>query len=384
MRFVYNQLVAKLKTEKYSRKSFQKFCSNLRKNTPWMKEVSSRACYEAADNFHQAMENFFKSCKGQRKGRKFNRPSFKKKGVRESFQLSSPDHFSLDGRILVLPKIEGKIWMRERIRFTGAVKAVTVKFHGGKWFAIFRMELPQGTPLSQEAARKPSVGIDFGLKSFAVLSTGETIENPRHLCRKMSLLRCRQRQMDRKVNGSHRREIAKLRISRLHRKIADQRDAFQYQFVNSVVARFGRVVIEDLNIAEMVKNPCLAIAVSDASWASARSKLIYKCADKGVELLVANRYFPSSKSCSSCGSIKTAMKLEERVFRCETCGSTMDRDLNAAINLLNYQPTPPIIGSRKTRMEDLSKSLDINEVGSLDCANTQPLTRGLPADMPVV
>lgn len=377
MRFVYNQLVAKSKMEKYSRKGFQKFCSNLRKNTPWMQEVSSRACYEAADNFHRAMENFFKSCKGQRKGRKYNKPVFKKKGSRDCFQFSSPEHFSVDGRILVLPKIEGKIWMRERIRFTGTVKAVTVKFHGGKWFAIFRVELPQGTPLSQEAARKPSVGIDFGLKSFAVLSTGETIENPHHLRCKMYLLRKRQRQVSRKINGSHRREIAKAKVSRLHRKVTDQRDAFQHLFVNSIVSRFSRVVIEDLNVAGMVKNHHLASAVSDVGWASVRVKLAYKCQDKGVELVVADRYFPSSKTCSMCGSVKAELPLNERTFHCETCGSTMDRDLNAAINLLGYQPTPPIIGSRKTRMGDLRKSLDSNRAGSFDCANTNPKLRAI-------
>ena len=372
MRYVYNQLVSKSQNEKYGRKTFQKFCVNLRQSTPWMKDVASRACYEAADNFHRAMTNFFDSCMVKRKGRRYSKPSFKKKGVRDKFQFSSPSHFKVEGRKLKIQGLKEKIWMRERIRFDGTVKAVSVSYQDGKWFATFRIETTSDTQPSQEAARKPSVGIDLGISQFAVLSTGETIANPRHLRRKLRLLRRRQKQVSSKVKGSRRRERAKAKVSRLHRKISDKRYNFQHLIVNSLMSQFGRIVIEDLNVSGMVKNKKLSRSISDVAWGSFRQKLEYKSKRNNVELVVADRFYPSTKTCCRCGNVKSSISLNERTFTCEKCGSTMNRDLNAAINLERY-PSPPIIGRRKTDVRDLCQTSEQSEAGSFDCVNTENL-----------
>lgn len=370
MRFVYNQLVAKAKSEKYNRKAFQKFCSTLRKETPWMNEVACRATYEAADNFHKSISNFFKSCQGKNSGRKFKFPAFKKKSGKQSFQFSHTEQFSVKGLKLRIQGLKKQhIWMRECIRFHGTVKAVTIKFHGGKWFAIFAVELPEIVQPPQGATRESRVGVDFGLKSFAVLSNGETVANPRPLRRKLGLLRRRQKQLSRKLAGSGRRAVAKARVARIHRKVVDQRSAFQHSFVNSLVTRFDEIVIEDLNVEGMRKNRKLAMAINDVGWSAVRGILNYKCETSGVKLVVADRFFPSSKTCSYCGSVKQKLELKERTYNCEVCGFSSDRDFNAAINLVNHQPSPPIMGRRKTDVEGLSKSSEQSGAGLFDCVN---------------
>lgn len=375
MRFVYNALVAKWKAgEKYNRKVYQKHCVELRQSTPWMREVNSRATYEAADNFHKAAERFFKTCK-QKEGKRCKPPTFKKKHHARSLQFSHPTQFSANARSLRITGLVEEIRMRENIRFTGTVKAVTIKQHAGKWFATFRVELPETQPL-QGAARKPSVGVDLGIRHLAVLSTGERIENPQPLRRKIVLLRRRQRQVSRKfVPGqkqSHRYQIARQRVARLHKKVCDQRSAAQHQFTSGLVKRFDRIVIEDLNVAGMTRNRRLAHSISDVGFGAIRQQLDYKCEAAGVELVIADRFFASSKTCSCCGHKLEKLSLADRTFVCHKCSMQLDRDLNAAINLDRYQPefsTPPVRGSRKTRALGLCKTSSQGEAGLFEGAN---------------
>lgn len=377
MRFVYNFLVAKWKAgEKYNRKQYQKACSLLRQSTPWMQMVTCRATYEAADNFDQAVQNFFRSrSRDASVHRRWNVPCFKRKGRSDSFHLCHSEQFSVQGRNLRIPCLPKNIRMRENIRLAGTVKAVTIKLQAGKWFAIFLVETE--APSAQSATREPSVGVDFGLKSLAVLSTGETVENPQPLRRKIRLLRRRQRQVSKKfIRGnkrqSHRCQIAQRRVARLHKKVSDQRGAALHRFTSSLVKRFDRIVIEDLNVNGMAKNRRLSRAIADASWATLRCQLEYKSRSAGVELVVADRFFASSKTCSGCGHKVERLSLAQRTFICPVCAMSMNRDLNAAINLNRHQPsitTPPIRGSRKTRTIELRKSTPSGVVGSLDGAN---------------
>ena len=378
MRFVYNALVAKWKAgEKYSRKEFQKFCVNLRQRTPWMQLVGSRATYEAADSFHAAATNFFKACK---KGGKLQKkpPTFKKKGTRDSFRLSHSTQFSVQDRSLRVQGLPEEIRMREFIRFTGTIKSVSIKQHAGKWFASFCVQLAEEQPAKSLPAREPSVGVDFGLKVLAALSTGELIENPKPLRRSLKLLKRRQRQVSRKhVRGakqSHRRQIVNQRVSRIHKKVADQRSAAQHALTSSLVKRFDRIVIEDLAVSNMAKNRKLSRAVMDAGWASLRWQLTYKCEAAGVQLVVADRFFASSQTCSGCGhGLAVNLTLKQRAFNCPSCELSLDRDVNAARNLAAHQPktilTPPNRGSRKTCALDLRKTFPQGEAGLLEGAN---------------
>lgn len=359
-RFVYNQLVAKFKAgEKYNRKLWQKFCVNLRQSTIWMRLVSSRAVYEAADIFHEAIGHFFRTCKNK-DGKKWNPPRFKKKGKQESCRFSHPTQFAVNGRSLRIQGLKEQIQMRERIRFSGTLKSVSIKFHCGKWYASFLVETKDDPKLN--LTQKPSVGIDFGLKSLAVLSTGEVIENPRPLAMSLKLLKRRQRQASRKlVNGRKRRsnryKLAIARVSRIHKKVADQRSNAQHQFTSNVVGRFSKITIEDLNVSGMMKNRKLSQAIADAGWGTLRRNLEYKCERAGVELVVADRFFASSKTCSGCSHKVDSLILKQRTFHCPACGLSLDRDLNAAINLDRYEPTTrPNRASRKTHDVGMCKT----------------------------
>jgi len=381
MRFVYNALVSKWKAgEKYSRKEFQKFCINLRQSTPWMRTIGSRATYEAADGFHVAAMNFFKACK---KGGKLQKkpPTFKKKGVRDSFRLSHSTQFSVQDRSLRVQGLPEQIRMREFIRFTGTVKSVSIKQHAGKWFASFCVQLAEEQPVENITAQKPragSVGVDFGLSVLAALSTGELIENPKPLRRSLKLLKRRQRQASRKyVRGarqSQRHGVAVTRVARIYAKVKNQRSAAQHALTSSLVKRFDRIVIEDLAVSNMAKNRKLSRAVMDAGWASLRWQLTYKCEAAGVQLVVADRFFASSQTCSCCGyRLAVNLTFKQRTFNCPSCESSLDRDINAARNLAAYQPktilTPPNRGSRKTCALDLRKTFPQGEAGLLEGAN---------------
>src|SRR3990167_5325731 len=372
-RFVFNQLVAKWKSgEKYNRKAFQKFCSTLRQATPWMQQVSSRAVYEAADDFHAAASNFFRTCKNKT-GMKWKPPKFKKRGRNDSCRFSHATQFAVNERSLRVAGLKEQILMRERIRFNGKVKSVTIKPHCGKWYASFLVETEE-KPRS-DSTQKPSVGIDFGISKLAVLSTGEVIENPKPLKCSLRKLKRIQRQVSRRyVAGakrqSHRHDKAARSVARIHKKVSDRRGAAQHEFTSDVVKRFSRITIEDLNVSGLLKNRKLSRAISDASWTSLRSQLEYKSEIAGVVLVVADRFFASSKTCSDCGHKVEKLRLSQRTFSCPCCGLSLDRDLNAAINLDRYKATtPPITGSRKTDGLDLCKTTDSHVAGSLEAVN---------------
>lgn len=383
MRFTYNSLVARLKSgEKYDRKAFQKHCSTLRKATPWMQKVSSRATYEAADNFNAAMKNFFTSCKGTRKGQKMSPPSFKKRGKSPSVvRFSHSSQFSIDGRNLKIQGLQEEIRMRENIRFKGQVKSLSIKLKAGKWFASFLVELAETLPAENTKVQEPrteSVGVDFGLTVLATLSTGEEIANPKPLRKKLRLLRRRQRQVSRKfVKGrkeqSHRYKIASLMVGRLHKKVADQRSASQHAFTSSLVKRFDRIVIEDLAVKNMMRNRKLSRAISDAGWATLRWQITYKAKASGCKLVIADRFFASSKTCFHCKTKLETLPLKTRVFVCPSCSYTANRDLNASRNLNTYEEdlSPPIMGRQKTCALDLGKSSSKDGAGLTDGANTK-------------
>lgn len=370
MRFVYNQLVARWKSGiKYNRKDYQRFCVQMRQSTPWMRLVNARAVYEAADAFHSAVRKFFGTRKAEC-GAKWGPPAFRKRGCRDGFRFSHRDQFRISGRSVRFRGLGSWISMREKIRFSGSVKSVSISQVAGKWYASFLVEREDSPKL--DLSQKPSVGVDFGLKVLAMLSNGEVVENPRPLAQSLNLLRKRQRQVSRKfVNGkrqSNRHAVAVSRVARLHKKIADQRSAAQHAFTSDIVKRFSKITIEDLNVSGMAKNRKLARAISDASWSSLRFQLEYKSRMAGVELVVADRFFASSKTCSGCGHKVESLTLKQRVFSCPECRLSLDRDLNAAINLDRYEPTTrPNRASRKTR--EVGRRKSASAAGPFDVAN---------------
>ena len=254
----------------------------------------------------------------------------------------NPSKFDVNGRELRIEKLKTKIEMRQPLRFQGTAKQVTISKHAGKYFASILIETEDYNP--NDVDRQQSVGVDFGIKSLAVLSTGKVFSANQKLKASLRQLAKLQRNLAKKVKGSNRRAKAKLKIQKLHFRIARQRQALLHELSDYLTRNFDLITIEDLNVKGMVKNRKLSRAISDAGFGYLRQMIEYKAQLRNCVVVVANRFFPSSKTCSCCGKIKAELSLAERIFTCE-CGFSADRDLNAALNLNQYgldtlQPRP--------------------------------------------
>ncbi|MEU0564544.1 transposase [Nonomuraea sp. NPDC005983] len=202
----------------------------------------------------------------------------------------------------------------------------------GRWHASFAVETA-GEP-GQAPATGSAVGVDLGVKDFAVLSTGERIANPRHLERKAKNLARYQRRMARKQRGSNNRNKARAKVARAHTKVRDARADFLHKTSARLVREHDLIVIEDLAVKNMVRNRSLARVISDCGWGEFRRQLQYKTARQGRHLIVIDRWYPSSKTCSACGHLLAELSLNTRTWHCPSCGTRHDRDINAAKNIL--------------------------------------------------
>ena len=331
-RHCYNQLLAHFSQEgvKWSKKAaYQHYMTVLRVQFPWYNEVSSRVTRNAIDDLDRAYQNFFRRVKAKAKNPGY--PQFKKKDVRDSFAMREPSKFDVDGRELRIEKLKTRIKMRQPLRFAGPTKQATISKQAGRYFVSVLVETEDYNP---HAPSEPSVGVDFGVKSLAVLSTGEVIPASKSLKKNLKTLKRRQKNLSRKVKGSRRRAKAKLKVAKLHARISNQRKAVLHELSDKLTRTYKVITIEDLNVSGMVKNRSLARAVSDAGFGELRRQIEYKAAWRGVTVVVANRFFPSSKMCHACGQVHD-IPLSARTMECD-CGHVMDRDLNAALNLNEY------------------------------------------------
>jgi putative transposase len=233
--------------------------------------------------------------------------------------------------LLRLEKCPGKIKLRQKLRFSGKTKQVTISKAAGRYFAAILVETPDYDVKAGD--KLPVIGVDLGLKSLAVVSDGTTIPANQKLKANLRRLQRRQRNLSKKQRGSNRRAKAKLSVARLHERIANQRKAVLHEASDLLTTKAHAIVLEDLNVSGMVKNRRLARAVSDAGLRTLRTMIEYKAALRGVTITIADRFFPSSKTCSECGCVKQDLTLSDRVFQCDDCGFEADRDLNASINL---------------------------------------------------
>jgi putative transposase len=201
----------------------------------------------------------------------------------------------------------------------------------GRWFVSLLCEDPRVTALP--AAPNPVVGIDAGITSLLTLSTGEKIANPRHAQGERAALARAQRELARKQKGSANRQRARVKVARVHARIVDRRRDHLHKLTTRLVRETQAIVIEDLNVRNMVENRSLARAISDAAWSELREQLAYKCAWYGRNLVVIDRFHPSSKTCSACGHVMPALPLHVREWTCPRCADIHDRDVNAARNI---------------------------------------------------
>ena len=314
----------------------------------WWSQNSKEAYSGAFRSLAQGFSNWSKSRKGQRKGKKVGFPKFKSKNTAMRFAYSTGFTAPKAGDPygLKLPRI-GRVHCMENVheRVNGAhLVRVSVSRRAGRWYASLTVEREPAAPASPP--KGGVVGVDLGVKNLATLSDGTVIPNPRALGAGLKALRKAQRALSRRVKGSVRREKAKERVARLHARVADMRADAIHKATSMIAGNYSVVCVEDLNVAGMVKNHSLARSLVDASLGEFRRKLEYKTARTGAVLCVVDRWFPSSKTCSNCGVVKAKLSLSERVFHCDACGASMDRDLNAAINILVAGSAPETLNAR--------------------------------------
>ncbi len=301
----------------------------------WVYESPKDANQQPFAFLKKAWTRFFKG-----KG-KVGRPKFKKKrdGV-DSFYLSN-DKFSISGYEAQVPII-GKIKTTEKLRFDGKATAGTVSRRADQWFISIQVDV--GDKQCRRIGNC-TVGVDVGLKTHAFLSTGESIDSPKPLKKLGKQLGRAQKKFARRISiqidkygsriktDSHRKAKTRLQVQKLHLKISNQRLDFTHKLTTRLCRENQTVVIEDLNVAGMLKNHKLAKAINDVQFGEFRRQLEYKALLYAATLVIADRWFPSSKMCSCCGSKKESLSLSERNYHCEKCGLTLDRDYNAALNL---------------------------------------------------
>ncbi len=332
-RHCFNQLLAHFSKpeNKWSKSlAYQYYINVIRKEFQWYSEVSSRITRNAIDDLDNAFSHFFRRLKLKQK---CGFPRFKKKAINDSFALRESAKFDCIGRELRLEKLKTRIEMRQALRFQGTTKQVTISKRAGKYFASILVETEDYNPNDND--RKQSVGVDFGIKELAVLSAGVVFAANQKLKANLKKLAKLTSTLAKKIKGSNHRAKAKLKISKLHFRIANQRQALLHELSDYLTKTFDVITIEDLNVKGMVKNRKLSRAISDAGFGTLRQLIEYKAKLRNCVVVVANRFYPSSKTCSCCGKIKENLTLAERIFACE-CGLCVDRDLNAALNLDKY------------------------------------------------
>lgn len=291
-----------------------------REQFPWVLESPSDANLQPFADLQRAFTNFFAG--------RARRPRFKKRGQHDSFYIANA-RFDVDGRSVRLGPL-GWFRMREELRFNGKILSARVSREADQWFIAIQVELAEALP---QTVGEGTVGVDLGIAHLATMSNGEVVDAPKPLAQKLTKLRRLQRSVSRKQRGSRNREKAKRKVARLHLRIRNIRNDCLHRLTTKLCRENQAVVIEDLNVAGMVHNRHLARAIADVGMGEFRRQLTYKADLYGVALLVADRWYPSSKTCSACGAVTPHLALSERTFVCAECGAVMDRDLNAARNL---------------------------------------------------
>ena len=331
----------------------------------WWSQNSKEAYSMGLRSLAQGLSNWSRSREGQRKGKRVGFPKFKSKNTTMRFAYSTgfTAPKASDPYGLKLPRIGRVHCMESAYRLVNGARLIriTVSRRAGCWYASLTVERE---PVAKPAPKGGVVGVDLGVKNLATLSDGTVIPNPRALGARLKTLRKAQQALSRKVKGSVRREKARERVARLHARVADVRADAINKATTMIAETYSVVCIEDLHVAGMVKNHHLARSLSDAALGEFRRQLEYKTARSGAVLRVVDRWFPSSKTCSNCGVVKAKLSLSERTYRCDSCGLTMDRDLNAAVNIRVAGSAPETLNARgeDVRRADLvSGNADLGE-----------------------
>jgi len=368
-RFIWNWALAqRIETYKNTKKSPTYFDQTkaavcLKKNGfPWLAEISSAVVERSLKNLDLAFKAFFRRVKA---GEKPGFPKFhsRNRGV-GGFTLRKS--ISVKPNAIKLPCI-GWVRLKEKGYIPTRnikIKTATVTEHAGRWFVSVACEREIVVPIN---TGQP-IGVDLGINHLAVTSDGQVFEAPRPLKKLLKKLKHLSRQHSRKQKGGQNRKKAARRLAKVHYRIACVRANTLHEITTALAKNHSLVAVEDLNVRGMMKNHNLAQAISDVGFAEFRRQLEYKCGWYGSRLVVVGRFFPSSKTCSGCGYVKEKLALSERVFQCEHCSLEIDRDLNAARNILVAGMLPETlnacgVGSRKSPTKKQERLRTSNAAG---------------------
>lgn len=294
----------------------------------WLAQVPTTCLTQTLRDQDAAFSHFFRRVKA---GETPGYPKFRSRydqSVSLRFQGVSLPQWAKG--IVSLPKL-GAVKIAETLPNVACPDMVTLKREAdGRYYVSFCTTVE----IAHLPAVNRAVGIDLGLTHLATLSTGEKIENPRHLANRLRYLRQQQRCLSRRVKGSKRRDKQRLRVAKAYRKVADCRSQALHAVTTRLVREFDTIAIEDLAVKNMIQHPRLARSIADAGWGEFRRQLDYKCRWYGRTLVVIDRWFPSSKTCSECGHKLEKLALSIRGWACPDCGTIHDRDHNAAQNIV--------------------------------------------------
>lgn len=332
-RLVYNLgLETKIVAYAQRKKSISKYdlikqLPELKKEFGFIKECPSQSLQTALINLDKTYQNFFKG-KGQF-------PKFKNRYSKQSLAFPQGYKISFKKNTIELPKLK-TVSVDFHREFRGTPKTVTLsKDITNKYYISVLVD--NNTVVKQKPIKHDNaVGVDFGIKDLAITSDGVVFENKNHYKSHQKRLRIEQRSLARKQKGSINRQKQKLKLSLLHEKIRNQRKDQLHKISKNLVDNYDTIVLEDLNISGMVKNRCLARAISDMGWRELRTMIEYKSEWYGKNLLTIGRFRPSSKVCSNCGNYKKDLKISDRTYDCDKCNNSIDRDLNASLNIKNF------------------------------------------------
>ena len=327
----------------------KEFNSIKKEQFPFTYEVSAYATHQPFLNLDKAFKKYFSDLK---KG-KVSYPKFKKKKDNQgSYYIGGDQVVIKDNKYLKIPNL-GLVKMKETLRFDGKINNVVLSQKANKFFASFSMEISKeeyNRTHKQVKDNRLKIGIDLGISNFATLSNGLQIQSPKPLAKLTRLL---VRRLNKKQHPKTKGDVLKgvkksnnyvkanMKVSELHTKIANIRLDFLHKFTSHLVRNYDEISLETLQASNMMKNHRLAKSLGDVSFAKFNEILEYKAKYNGVSITRADRFYPSSKTCSHCGSIKSNLTLAQRTFVCDECGYTIDRDLNASINLAKLGGVPP-------------------------------------------
>jgi len=299
---------------------------------PWMYEVSKCIPQEALRNLDTAYGLYRMAKKA---GRKARLPKFKRKGrARDAFAFTT-GAIRAEGAHVVLPRI-GRVRVKEPAVFEGRILRATVSREADRWFVSFTVEQEVPDPMLPTG---PALGVDLGVSHLATLSDGRVFENTKPLQSRLRKLRRLAKGLHRRCMGSNNREKTAQKLAKAYWHIGNIRMDALHKATTHLAKNHGEIVLEDLSVQGMVRNRHLARAISDIGFGEFRRQLEYKCRWYGSHLTVAPKFYPSTRRCSSCGHVKDEMPLSERTYECECCGLVLDRDLNAALNLVAVSST---------------------------------------------